>query len=157
MGAFSLTEFDSFVFPPSLARQWIDSHLLHRAAPEPLDIDFGSGALKGFKDFSEIRDGYPELAGAGRILAHRHLHVDGYPATVVRSEWNISGTPTFATVMLVYIPERSFLYVIGGGEPANSALIDREMQAIIASFHIEKVTGGNQGNRILRRFHGEKR
>jgi hypothetical protein len=70
------------------------------------------------------------------MIAYRHLHVDGFPATFVSSDEGIAPYRFRRTVLLVFVPNHSMLYVVlGNGE----GVVEREMQEIVASFHVEKV------------------
>jgi hypothetical protein len=58
-----------------------------------------------------------------------------------------SGKSVYGTTLLVYVPNESLMYIVGGGASvSDDAQINREMQAIISSFRVEKVvpTGGKR-------------
>ncbi|MCW3095795.1 MAG: hypothetical protein JWL77_1413 [Chthonomonadaceae bacterium] len=138
----------SFVASPlSPVQQWIDRHLLHRPTSQLPTISLGRFPIGGFRGFC-LREGYPELVQSRRLrmLSHRRLHVDGYPATLIEHDYR--GTPSLnVTALFVYVPNHATVYAVYGlSEASNADRFDREMQAVIASFHIEKVvpTGGKQ-------------
>lgn len=89
-----------------------------------------------------IVEGYPELVlkGKSRLVTHRHLHIGGGLATVFTLEDALPSAPMRTSFLLVYLPDCSLLYaVIGSSETLDFDPTDREMQAILSSFHIEKV------------------
>jgi len=141
-------ELNLFTLPPTPIRSWINSHILHRLAPDPPEIDLLDGKINAFNGTAKIVDGYPELpaAGPGQILSHRHIRIDGNPATVFTGSYVNSGKSYYGTTLLVYVPNESLMYIVGGGASVSDAApVNREMQAIISSFHVEKVpvpTGG---------------
>jgi len=74
----------------------------------------------------------------------RHLEIDGCPATV----FTVRAGSVPRTELVVSVPGRSLQYTVtGNAEAANFALIDREMQALISSFHVEKVPTPKSGKR----------
>ncbi|MCW3100611.1 MAG: hypothetical protein JWL77_6229 [Chthonomonadaceae bacterium] len=88
-----------------------------------------------------ILHGYPEPVGWGkdRLITHRHLRIDGCPATMVRAYWVEGGQRYRETEFYVYVPSRSILYLTHTfSEPAEYERADREMQAIIGTFHVER-------------------
>jgi hypothetical protein len=132
------TEF--FSPSPIPLRLWIDSHILHRPSPQSLTILLSDGSLKKVSGTTHLVAGYPEMIPASLaswdIIAHRHLMIDGFPATVITASTRSEHT----TMLLVYVPDKSIAYLVAGyGSVSNSVQIDSEMQAIISSFHIEKV------------------
>jgi len=137
----------SFTAPPSPIRAWIASHLpgkppspKRRAYEEPTLI---METEKVTAQHTSIRSqgGYPELnlPRAGRILADRHLQIDKCPATLTRFEITLlPGQPIHGTCLCVFSPDHGYTYLIGSlAEPSNRDRIDREMEAITASFHVE--------------------
>jgi hypothetical protein len=135
---------DGFLFydPPLLSTQrWINRELLDRADPQPPALLLSNGLRKFY-----LRDGYPELKQPGRFLhlTHLHLQVGGYPATLLK--YDALGPPPYHCLfLLVYVNDNSKVYsVFTSAAPSNADMLEREMQAIIASFHIEKVTGGKR-------------
>jgi hypothetical protein len=88
-----------------------------------------------------ILHGYPEPVGWGkdRLITHRHLRIGGCPATMVRAYWVQGGQRYRETEFYVYVPSRSILYLMHTfSEPAQYERADREMQAIIGTFHVER-------------------
>jgi hypothetical protein len=143
----------SFILMPSPIRQWLDARLLHKASPEPLSIQLIGSKMSDDGWGFHIVQGYPEYVVPVRMAVmpvtttHEHLHIDGYPATRARWEWKQTGTTVLHnTFLFVYIPENSTGYTLSASckDTAELAVIDQEMQAIIASFHIEKVASGDK-------------
>ena len=141
------------VFNPvrSPARRWMEDHLLHRqAANAPMIVLFAVPMVPNhLRGSFHIVEGYPELTlpGKSRLVTHRHLHIGGGLATVCTLEGAMPSAPIRTSFLLVYLPDCFLLYaVIGSSETLDFAPTDREMQAIISSFHIEKVipTGGKR-------------
>ena len=94
--------------------------------------------------------GYPEqlLSAQERLLTRRHLKIDGCAATAFGIEWKISGRTLRGTFLFIYVSDSAMIYMVGNCvETFQFAEMDREMQAIIASFHIEKVTFPSSGER----------
>jgi len=127
--------------PPNPIRAWITTHLFHQAVSshDSLMITVISPKRSRFP-FVQSQAGYPELPpySPRTVLAHRHTRIDGFPATVIRTDAQ--------TFLLVCLPDNTAWYIVtDSGTLSNSAQADREMQSVIASFHIEKVaapTGG---------------
>ena len=97
--------------------------------------DFLSGGLR-------LVQGYPEVSWTEIEpgLTQRHLTVNGCPATLVERPIVVSGIPCRYILLLVYRPEHAFIYSVGGiAEAGNAGWFENEMQAIISSFHVEKV------------------
>jgi len=90
----------------------------------------------------KIQRGYPELDShrIGRILTNRHLQIDKCPATVTRFEITTGlPQPIHCTCLCVFSPDHGSTYLIGSiAGNSNGERIDREMEAIAASFHIER-------------------
>ena len=141
-----------FTAPPSPVRAWIASHLpgkspspKRRAYEDPTLIMETTKVTAQYTPV-KIRGGYPELdlRGTGHILAERHLQIDKCSATVIRFEIP-SGLPQpiHCTCLCVISPDNGYIYLIGSiAEHSNCDRMDREMEAITASFHIDTV--GNQ-------------
>jgi hypothetical protein len=139
----------AFTLTPSPIRQWINTRLLHKAAPYPLMIQLTRLRTHNKnKSAWHIVEGYPEyLPNPAFTTTHQHLHIDSYPTTRGRWEWKQPGrTMVYGTFLFVYIPEKSTGYILGATyeNAAELAVIDQEMNAIIASFHIEKVPSGGK-------------
>jgi len=137
----------SFTAPPSPIRAWIASHLPGKP-PSPKRRTYEEPTLvleteKVTAQYTSIRSqgGYPELNlwGAGRILTDRHLQIDKCPATLTRFEIPfLPGKPVHGTCLCVFSPDHGYTYLIGSlAEPSKSDRVDREMEAIAASFHVE--------------------
>ena len=140
----------TFTSPPSAIRQWLATHVYHQQASKrnPPTIYLMSANVKDLRFNLQIQAGYPELPTRNsaqlHVFVHRHLLIDGYPATVLTA----SDRSDSGTLLLVYVPEHSMAYIlIGAGQPPSSARIEREMQAITASFHIDKVAVPTVGKR----------
>lgn len=113
-----------------------------RSAPGPGQIalqTFGKSLLPG--DVS-LRTGYPEPTGwrKDQLITHRHLSIDGCPATVIKAGWADGGRHYHETEFYVYVPGRSILYLLHTVPVwPEYDWMDREMQAIIRTFHVEQV------------------
>ncbi|MCW3097485.1 MAG: hypothetical protein JWL77_3103 [Chthonomonadaceae bacterium] len=126
-------------------QQWIESRLLHRPASRPTTIYLSHSALRGFR----LTGGYPEptFVGQARLLTHRHLDVDGYHATMIRMNYPALAS-LHSEVLFVYAPDHSTVYTVYGSAAAShEEQLDREMQGVIASFHVEKVAVPAGGKR----------
>jgi hypothetical protein len=150
-----MPEYHAFTKTEPPVRTWISNHIFHRplspaGALEPtlmMEID----SAHGRPDVIQIRQGYPEpnLQGMGQVLAERHLQIDGSRATVVLVELALGGPPIRGTFLCVYIPGASHTYLVGSvADLPNSDRSDREMQAIVASFHVDKVSSPLSGKRL---------
>jgi hypothetical protein len=131
---------------------WIATHLFDHTATSlsPPNISLICPNANSTQYIFQVQAGYPELvirnpANRNQVVTHRHLRIDGFPATIVTG-----GDKSYCgTVLIVYVPDHSVSYVVtGGAHTQNAAPVNREMQAIISSFHVEK--------RFLRASVGEK-
>lgn len=128
----------SFVSRPFPFRQWIDKHVLHRPIGNPVETYMrttrGQYLPKGF----HLENGYPEPRWYDfKILLHKHLRIDGYPATLVDLE--NSDYHYRWTALLVYVPDHAILYeVTCSAEAPDFDQAFQEIQAITSSFHVEK-------------------
>jgi len=138
----------SFTAPPSPIRAWIASHLPGKPSV-PKHWTYENPTLiveteKVTAQYTSIRShgGYPklDLHGVGHILTDRHLQIDKCPATVTRFEITTGiPQPIHCTCLCVFSPDHDHAYLIGSiAEISNGDRIDREMEAIAASFHIER-------------------
>lgn len=134
----SRSELDIFVLPPGPTRGWIEKHVLHRQLADTPIISLIVGPLNPRDIAFHIVKGYPEVTASSqsRMIAHRHLHVDGFPATFVSADEGMGPYRFRRTVLLVYVPDHSMLYVVLGN---GGAVADLEVEAIASSFRIEKV------------------
>ena len=142
----SRIESDVFLPAAAPAREWIEDHILHRSLVEVPVISFVASPTTPRNAAVPIVDGYPELTPVGprRLITYRHLRIDGFPATVVSSEEGPASHRFRRTALLVYVPDHSMLYEVTG---SGGAAMNREMQAIISSFHLEKVAVPAGGKR----------
>ena len=136
--------------PPGPIRKWIEAHLLRKPFPlwhKPVIYLVSlspSTSLLG--QYLQIQAGYPELLSTNipstTRFTQRHLRIDGCPATVL----TVTDRNYSSNALLVYVPEASVAYMISGlSWSQNTAQVDHEMQAIVSSFHIEKVaTAGSK-------------
>jgi hypothetical protein len=133
-----------YFFPPpgNPIHAWIATYLLHQAASDPT-ITLLSPRNSIVQVF-QMQAGYPAMIRPPLHFTQHHLRINGFPATII----NASYKSDTATLLLVYIPDHSVSYrMIGTGTPYNAAETNREMQAIIASFHVEKVVVGTSDKR----------
>jgi hypothetical protein len=126
---------------PNPIAAWITVHLLHRQLPSRDEQTLTVARLPDIAGTFPLRNGYP-INGPDRMQSH--LKIDGFPSTVyTQIDQYIS-----VTALVVYVPQARAGYIVGAmGRPHNVDHLDSEMQAIIASFHIEKVAGDKQGIR----------
>jgi len=131
---------------PSPIRTWIESHLLHR--PASLTFDQGrilitNSSLKEADSPYHLVGGYPELKPSyGTYPLSRHRRVNGL--SVTESQLNLTFGNSYQVrlkSLIVYVPESRTLYQLSGiSEPSIFAPTDRELQAILSSFRVEKVS-----------------
>ena len=127
-----------FTPPLNTIRQRMYMYLFPKTIFSVPSISFGD-STSIVRAQTHLAGGYPDpnLPRSVHIDSLRHLVIDGFPATVTTT----TTEPLHAISLSVYVPQASGIYSIGGiATGANFALADREMQAIISSFHIEKVT-----------------
>lgn len=123
--------------PPGPIQQWINDHLLHRP---PLSANHGIWLMTypyqtalGFP----LQNGYPDL-GQPNPSSSRNLIIDGCHSTLTTLTY--SGKRSIhSTSLFVITPDHKVLYNVLATSPAKGDQIDREVQEIIRSFHIEKV------------------
>lgn len=147
----------TFTPNPSPIREWIAVHLFHQAPTAPGLLWVANARPAFMMEVSTpqtanedvvIRAGYPEPSMPSntpsvvtmRLFSDRHLHIDGCPATVFRCEVAASGMNFYEVDLLVYQPETKTLFSVGGcGGDQYSGQVDREVEAIVSSFHVERV------------------
>lgn len=140
-----LVEEAVFFARPTLIQEWIMTHLcgqppsnLHSFLSQEtliLETEAGKGipATKG-------QAGYPELDASAKPLMSKHYRIDGGLATLTVMDIVHDGFTTRSTYLLVCTPDsRSQYRVCINAIPQLSVQVDREMAAILSSFHIEKV------------------
>jgi hypothetical protein len=139
--ASGLLDLDTFTAPPPASvRKWITTHLFH-SSPVRGDVPairLTSMKASAFPGYLQIQAGYPEMAprpSLPYISSHRHLQIDGCPATMVAaSDKQYSGA-----VLMVYVPKSSIMYIVSGySTPQDIALINHEMQEVLSSFHVDQ-------------------
>ena len=137
-GQSQVLEDETFTPLPGPIRRWIDNHVLHRQTGNSPSIHFSTltGTLVPWQ--YRIEGGYPEpVVFNEECPLTRHLCVDGYRATVVTYPIK-PGEATREMWLLVYVPHHSLLYEVSvRARTSDFASIDREMQAIISTFHVE--------------------
>jgi len=129
--------------PPNPIMSWISTHLFHQTetAMLPPNISLICPRPHATRSIFQVQAGYPELVhrnqvNSNRITTHRHLRIDGFPAIVT----TVADKSYNGTMLIVYVPDHSVSYVVNGGtDTQNAAPVNLEMQAIISSFHVEKV------------------
>jgi hypothetical protein len=143
IGSQDWPEQHTFTTSPSPVREWIAIHLLHQSPttvlPSPR-LAFNTTALQTTQEVVTKADPEETLRG------ERHFRIDGCPATVDRYESSNGVQIIRVTSLCVSTPGYSYMYsVVGYTIGGKTDLryrdqLDPEMQAIIASFHVEKVT-----------------
>lgn len=149
--------------PPDPKWYYLQTKILRHPPPETPVI-----SLKHFseKDASlvPIRNGYPApvMDVSDQILAVRHFQIDlGCPVTVVTYIENGKDRSNRCIDMYVSLPSGRNVYRLSGhiseGNPfvsdykivlkRNVAALDREMEAILSSFHVEKIVVPAGGKR----------
>lgn len=125
---------------PSPFKQWIDSHLFHRPPMAPTCIFLNHSTLQGDPGSFLVVGGYPDLpAGSQEPRVQKHYRIGPYPATLFQLQIAQGGASYSLTLFYVYIPEADMVFILSSvTEPAEATALDREMQAIIASYHVEK-------------------
>ncbi|MCW3055085.1 MAG: hypothetical protein JWN14_4255 [Chthonomonadales bacterium] len=135
-------EDETFTPLPGPIRLWMDNYVLHRRTDNSPSIHLSTltGTLVPWQ--YQINGGYPQpvVFDEERPLTRR-LCINGYRATVVTDPLK-PGEAMRKMWLLVYVPHHSILYEVSvSAETSDFAPLDREMQAIVASYHIEKVAG----------------
>lgn len=129
-----------FHSPSDPVQRWLQDHLLHRSSDDY--IQFRPQPIIDPKHVT-FQNGYPAIPG--NAVPKRHLIIDGCPATV--ETYQSSESPsTWKTQLFLYSPNKKMYYEVVTGSYRKGDQIDSEMQAIIASFHVDKV-GGEPGDK----------
>ena len=133
--------------PPEIGPilRWIETHIPHRSKPTQLppfiapEIYLITNHVRQSSDIAPLLNGYPIVPRLGEPLTERHITIDSCPATIVEDALTDTVPPIRTATLLVYTPDRKVVYSVNAFflVPENQG--DREIQAIIASFHIEKV------------------
>jgi len=140
-----LSQEDSFCPPPpNPITAWIAVHLLHKVLP-PETPTIALMMVRPNSTMFHVRDGYPELAGANPPspdISQRHLRIDGCLATVVTQ----TNSDYRAMWLIVSVPNVPVIYAVTAYDvPSDIAQSDHEMQAIMSSFHVERVAAPTVG------------
>jgi hypothetical protein len=163
-----LMENTSFFPPrPSPVRQWIGSRLFHSDPDKNwCMISVRSLKARGFPlyfrecdicppEVVQLQGGYPEWGYSSdlgptpieRVFTQRHFTKDGCPATLTRSSHVTQGRTEYTTSLIVYANHSIIYEMIGMAEGAGRDPMERGMEKIISSFHIEKVAVRTSGQR----------
>lgn len=133
--------------PPNPMMSWIARRLFHHVLPSENSPIIALMRLRPSAKMFHIRDGYPEVIWGNPPspnISQRHLQIDGFPATVVTH----TNKYYRGTWLIVSVPDCPVAYVVTACDtPADMGKSSREMQAIIASFHVEKVPVLSGGKR----------
>lgn len=134
-----------FVFtspPPTRLRRWLDRHLGRKTPLISSTLTVETARIAIAHAAFVLVDGYPEWNNANgpQPVRRKRMRVDGCPATQTTWEWR-SGNRVFArgTIVAIYVPDSGTLYEVNvasgeyGGDRA-----DQEIEALLASFHIER-------------------
>jgi len=130
--------------PSGPLSQWLSLHFFPKTVPAKTPkIGLFSCPLKDFPGHTRLVRGYPEFVGEGEGTVPKHtqshLLIDGCPATIMDFTSFPDSPGPYS--LIVYDSKSDLLYCVGGvAEEGESAWFHREMQAIIASFHIEKAS-----------------
>ena len=131
--------------PSSPLRRWIGRHLFRETSDfVPPEIYLQTIRQKDFSWYS-IFKGYPVVNRGEQVITERHFTINGCPTTFNR-RLIAPGPPSIcASTLLVYVPDGKIMYSLDADFFVSGDQVDHEMQAIISSFHVEKVappTGG---------------
>lgn len=137
-------ERDTFTAPLS-AYQRLTNIVFHRAEGDPPEIWLYQWSAEEPNPRFHMLKGYPEenVDSPAWIVEQRHVRIKGQPATVGESEILTAGPASRATFLLVYVPAARTVYELGGFS-LGSPLAYQEIQGILSSFHVEKVTSGKR-------------
>lgn len=143
-GAFRRMSDAVFKARPSPLLQWCYRSLLHRPPPPPAEIRLTTYTVADLPTFSfmhRFEGVYPEpLPGdQERIVAHRHLTIEGCPATFVRMERTIAGQKCPGTQVLIDVANHTVVYDLRSVSFSPADGVNEEIQAILSSFHVERV------------------
>ncbi len=139
---------------PNPIQEWISVHLFHQPPTNGTlfngrpELDLGIATSEEMPNFIKMEAGYPEpesgaISAGIKALTAKHFRLDGCPATMATMEAiGPNGKNAHVTTLLVCPPNQVTTYLVFiAAEPEYSTQADREMQAILASFHVEKVAG----------------
>ena len=142
---------DDYVFKPrpSPLIQWVYRHLLHRPLPVSAEIRLTTYTVNDFPTFSflhRFQEEYPEpiLGNQERMLSHRHLTIGGCPTTVVHLEKTTHGQSHQGTQVLVDVSHHTIVYDLHGYSLSPADDVNHEIETILSSFHVEKVTAPSE-------------
>jgi len=142
------TPVDDQVFTPrpSPVLEWTYRHLLHRPPPNSSEIRLTTYTIRDLPAFNfmhRFQEGYPEpiLTGQERILTHRHTEVDGCPTTIVSLEQTELKRTHRGTQVLIDVSHHTIVYDLHGFSISPTDEVSQEIQAILSSFHVEKIAG----------------
>ncbi len=144
-----------YVFSPSRSplREWLATHLFLQPPSTGNIVNQRPRLILGLETrirggYIDLRSGYPELAAGSHT---KHFRIDNCPATITELDMLTIGIPgnyPHYSYLLVCTPDyQNTYYVVSAALPPYSDQIDREMQAIISSVHIERVSVGTSGKR----------
>lgn len=139
--------------PPNSVQRWTDRYLRHHEKYEPSILYLTSYNAQHLPGHLKILMGFPEtnLPPSVHVVTHRNLQLDHCPATLITLEQSTAHSNR-GSYLLVYGPDQEFVYIMGSATtPSNADQADREIQAIMASFHVEKVAPPPVGRRADRR------
>lgn len=126
--------------PSNPLLQWITGHLLHRpqAEADPAEISLFVEAI-GSPAEASFLNGYPDRPEVTPPLSKRHLIIDGCRAILETHPY--SGTSTaHETDLVICTPDRKVFFEVISYSSMQGDPADRELEQIIRSFHIEKVS-----------------
>ncbi len=139
----SKTDFEhSFVLTSSPIQLWIERHLMHTFTDKEIPhIYLAELPTDETSNASTLVDGYPEVMTAGmrRLISHRHLTIDGCPSTIATYETTEMPGGLSSRTMVLLVHGSTSAVVWGMAETEKFASVEEEMQAIISSFHVEKM------------------
>ena len=131
---------DYVFFGPSRnpIQQWIAVHLFHEQTT--------SGAPPGIYLTTVINGPSTALGRQEQIQSKRHFMIDGCPAVVLQCTEEPLGEPPGHTHFWVFVPHQSIHFEIDATiDSPDTDDVDKEMQAVIASFHVERTPVPSSG------------
>jgi hypothetical protein len=146
------TDYDVFSpLPLSALSRWTEAHLFHpatsstaRGPSTPSEIYLISQPIRQQDvGYYHLRNGYPIVDVRGETVSERHFMVDGCHATLSQKSFFINPSIEAITFCL-YTPNRTVMYLLQTNVFLERNNVEREMQAIVASLHIEKVPVGGK-------------
>ena len=136
--------------------EWITTHLLSQSPTKgnatswQPTLGMDQRSLEDYGPWIKIKGTYPRFDSPGKLLSERNFRIDGCPATLVRYEQftNFGSQSIRETFLCVAAPDSSGICVVSClADRQDSEAIDKEVNAIVSSFHVEKVAASTDKKR----------